>query len=86
MDCIEQRSLYHSKDGSVVQKTQETQIQSLGQEDPLEEGMAAHSSISAGKNLMNRGCWRVMVHGVRKSLDMTKVPEHTCTLPWATLT
>ena len=24
---------------------QETQVQSLGQEDPLEEGMATHSSI-----------------------------------------
>ena len=26
---------------------QETQVQSLGQEDPLEKGMAAHSSIHA---------------------------------------
>ena len=29
------------------QETQETWIQSLGQEDPLEEGMATHSSILA---------------------------------------
>ena len=28
---------------------QETQVQSLGQEDPLEEGMATHSSILAWK-------------------------------------
>ena len=28
-----------------VQKPQEMQVQSLGQEDPLEEGMATHSSI-----------------------------------------
>jgi len=28
-----------------VQDTQETQVQSLGLEDPLEEGMATHSSI-----------------------------------------
>ena len=28
---------------------QETQVQSLGLEDPLEEGMATHSSILAGK-------------------------------------
>ena len=28
-----------------VQETQETWIRSLGQEDPLEEGMATHSSI-----------------------------------------
>ena len=40
-------------DGSVVKKppaiqdTQETQVQSLGQEDPLEEEMATHSSILA---------------------------------------
>ena len=27
----------------------ETQVQSLGQEDPLEKGMATHSSILAGK-------------------------------------
>ena len=28
---------------------QETQVQSLGQEDPLEEEMATHSTILAGK-------------------------------------
>ena len=39
--------------GSVVkslpamQDPQETRVQSLGQEDPLEEGMATHSSILA---------------------------------------
>ena len=36
--------------GSVVRNLpakQETQVQSLGQEDPLEEGMATHSSILA---------------------------------------
>ena len=30
-----------------MQETQETQVRSLGQEDPLEEEMAAHSSILA---------------------------------------
>jgi len=30
-----------------MQETQETMVQSLGQEDPLEEGMATHSSILA---------------------------------------
>ena len=30
-----------------VQEVLETQIQSLGQEDPLKEGMATHSSILA---------------------------------------
>ena len=28
---------------------QETQVQSLGQEDPLEKGMATHSNIPPGK-------------------------------------
>ena len=29
---------------------EETQVQSLGQEDPLEKGMANHSSILSGKS------------------------------------
>ena len=32
-----------------MQKMQETWLQSLGQEDPLEEGMATHSSILVWK-------------------------------------
>ena len=32
-----------------MQETQETRVQSLGQEDPLEEGMATHSSVLAWK-------------------------------------
>ena len=32
-----------------MQETQEIQVQSLGQEDPLEKGMATHSSILAWK-------------------------------------
>ena len=32
-----------------VQETQETQVRSLGQKDPLEEGMATHSSILPGE-------------------------------------
>ena len=30
-----------------MQELQEMQVQSLGQEDPLEEGMATHSSVFA---------------------------------------
>ena len=41
---------------------QETQFQSLGQEDPLEKGMAAHSSIL--ENPMGRGAWQAAVCGV----------------------
>ena len=35
---------------SAVQEMQEIQRRSLGQEDPLEEGMATHSSNLAGKH------------------------------------
>ena len=49
---------------------QETQVQSLGQEDPLEKGMATHSSITA---------WEIpgieepggLQFNVTKELDMT---------------
>ena len=46
---------------------QETQVQSLGQEDPLEEGMATHSSILAWRIPMGRGAWWATVHGVAES-------------------
>ena len=36
---------------------QETQVQSLGGEDPLEKGVATHSSILAWRILMDRGAW-----------------------------
>ena len=35
------------KNSPAIQAFQEMQIRSLGQEDPLEEGMATHSSILA---------------------------------------
>ena len=37
---------------------QETQVRSLGQEDPLEEGMETHSSILAWRIPMDRGAWQ----------------------------
>ena len=36
-----------AKNLPAMQEPQETQVQALGWEDPLEEGMAAHSSILA---------------------------------------
>ena len=45
----------------------ETWVQSLGWEDPLEEGMATHSSILAWRIPMDRGAWQATVHGVTKS-------------------
>ena len=46
---------------------QETQVRSLGQEDPLEEGMATYSSILAWRIPMDREAWWATVHGVEKS-------------------
>ena len=45
---------------------QETLIQSLVWEDPLEEGMATHSSILAWRIPMDKGTWQATVHGVSK--------------------
>ena len=46
---------------------QETQIWSLGREDPLEKGMATHSSNSCLENSLDRESWQATVHGVAKS-------------------
>ena len=50
-----------------MQESKETQIQSLGWEDPLEEGMATPSSILSWRIPMDRGAWWATVHGVVKS-------------------
>ena len=42
-------------------------VPSLGQDDPLEEGMATHSSILAWKNPMDREALWATVHRVAKS-------------------
>ena len=44
----------------------ETQVQSLGWEDPLEEEMATHSSILAWEILRQRSLVGYTVHGVAK--------------------
>ena len=36
---------------------QETRVRSLGWKDPLEEGLATHSSILAWRIHMDRGAW-----------------------------
>ena len=46
---------------------QETWVRSLGREDPLEKGMATHSSILAWRIPMDRGAWQATVHGIAKS-------------------
>ena len=55
---------------------QETRVRSLGQEDPLEEEMAPHSSVL--ENPMDRGAWRAAVHGITDESDTTEqLSTHT---------
>ena len=51
----------------------ENWVQSLGWEDPLEKGMATHSSILAWKIPMDRGAWQATVHEVAK--DWTQLSD-----------
>ena len=46
---------------------QQTWLPSLGEEDPLEKGMATHSSVLSWRIPMDRGAWRAAVCGVTKS-------------------
>ena len=41
---------------------QETQVLSLGQEDPMEKEMATQSSTLFLKNSMDRGAWQAIIH------------------------
>ena len=45
----------------------ETQVWSLGREDPLEKETAIYPQYSCLENLMDGGAWRATVHGVAKS-------------------
>ena len=46
---------------------QETRVQSLDWEDPLEMGVATNSSILAWRIPMDSRAWQATVHGVAKS-------------------
>ena len=61
------------RDLPAMQKTQGTlKVWSLGREDPLEEGMATHSSILVLENPMDRGAWRATVHRITQSWTWPK--------------
>ena len=47
--------------------TQKTCVRSLGQDDPLEKGMATHFTTLCVENPMDRGSWQVTVQGGAKS-------------------
>ena len=54
------------KNPPAVQETQETRVQSLGREDPLEEGMAAHSSILAWEIPRTEETDRLQLEGLQR--------------------
>ena len=58
-----------------VQVMQETRVQSLGQEEPLEEGMATHSSILPRESHGQRSQAGYCPQGFRES-NTTEVTEH----------
>ena len=60
----------------ILPVVQETWVGSLGQEDPLEEGMATHSSTLAWRIPMDRGAWRATIHGVAKSWTRLSTSNH----------
>ena len=57
---------------------QETQVQSLGQEDPLEKDLPFQYSCL--ENLMDGGAWQATVHGITK--NQTRLSDFT-SLQWA---
>ena len=54
---------------------QETRVRSLGQEDPLEEGIGNPLQNSCLENPTDRGTWWFAVHRVTE-LDMTEATRH----------
>ena len=59
-------------DAGDIRDTSETRVQSLGQEDPLEEGVANPLQCSCLENPTDRGAWWAAVHGVTKSQTRLK--------------
>ena len=58
------------------------QVQSMGREDPLEKGVATHSSILAWRIPMDRGAWPATVHRVAKSQTRLKWLSTQHTSAW----
>ena len=60
------------KNPPAMQEMQEMLVGFLGWEDPLEEGVATHSSILAWRIPTDRGAWQATVHGVTKGQTQLK--------------
>ena len=59
---------------------QETQVRSLGREDPMEKELATHSVFLPGKNPMDRGAWGLQSMGSQtvgtQLSDFTSLSDH----------
>ena len=60
-----------------MQETQETQVLSLGQEDPPGVRNGNALPYSCLENSMDRGAWQAIVHGIVKS--QARLSKHTHT-------
>ena len=70
MDSLSKSHIWASLVAQLVKNLsvmQETLVQSLGWEGPLEKDMATHSSFLAWRIPTDRGAWRATVPGVTKS-------------------
>ena len=56
---------------------QDTRVRSLGQEDPLEEGMATHSNILAGKVPWTEEPGGLQSKGLQESYTTEQLNRHT---------
>ena len=61
-----------SKESACSAGDTDRQVQSLSGEDPLEKGMASHSSIPAWRIRVDKGAWWATLHGVPKESDTPK--------------
>ena len=61
-----------------MQETKERQVQSRGQEDPLEKEMENPLQYSCLGNPMDRGAWQATVHEVAKSQTQLSMHKPQC--------
>ena len=61
----------------ILSAMQETVVQSLGWEDPLEEDLGTHSIFLVWRIPTDRGAWQATVHGVAKSGTQLSDDAHT---------
>ena len=72
MELLGVMLICQSSDGNLP-GMRETRVQFLGREEPLEEGMTAHSSILAWRVPMDGGAWQATVIKVMKVVSASQI-------------